>query len=74
MPNQLKRPCSAATWMQKDHIDAGDVRCDLAWPRHWKSMKLEGVGTVSVRGLFLQILWQVDDHDSVERAFLQSRW
>lgn len=71
MPSQLKRLCSAANWMQKDHIGTEDVRCDLAWPWYWESMKLEGVCTVSVRGLLLQILWQVDDHDSVERAFLQ---
>ena len=37
-------------------------------------MKLEGVCTVSVRGLLLQILWQIDDHDCIERAFLDSRY
>ena len=49
-----------------------DVRY-LAWPWYWESMKLEGVCTISMRGLLLQILWQVDDHDSIERAFLYSK-
>lgn len=36
-------------------------------------MQLEGVGAVSVRRLLLQVLWQVDDHDGVERTFLQDK-
>ena len=43
---------------------------DLSWPWYWESVKLEGVCTVPVRRLLFQILWQVDDHDSIERAFL----
>ena len=35
-------------------------------------VKLEGVWSISVRGLPLQVLWQVDDHDSIKRAFLHS--
>ena len=33
-------------------------------------VKLEGVGPVAMRGLLLQVLWEIDDHDGIERAFL----
>lgn len=49
---------------------AASVCVYLSWTWHWESVKLEGVCTVSMRGLLFQILWQIDDHDSVERAFL----
>lgn len=33
-------------------------------------VQLEGVWAISVGGLPLQILWQIDDHDGVKGAFL----
>ena len=35
-------------------------------------MKLEGVWPISVRGLSLQVLWQINDHDGIKGAFLHS--
>lgn len=36
-------------------------------------MKLERVRSISVRGLSLQVLWQIDDHDGIKGALLHSR-
>ena len=35
-------------------------------------MQLEGVGTISVCCFLLQILGQIDDHNGIERTFLQA--
>ena len=35
-------------------------------------VQLEGVWPISVHGLPLQILWQIDDHDGIKWAFLQN--
>ena len=34
-------------------------------------MQLEGVCTIAVGGVAIQVLGQVDDHDSLKGAFLQ---
>lgn len=36
-------------------------------------MQLERVGAISVSGVLLKILWEVDDLDRLEGAFLQVR-
>ena len=52
----------------------------VAWPlqlshsipfRSCLPVQLEAVGSVAVRGLLGQVLWQVDDHDRVKGALLQ---
>lgn len=34
-------------------------------------MQFEGIRSISMGGVFLQVLWEVDDHDSVKGAFLR---
>ena len=46
---------------------APEASCPEAVP---PPVQLERVGAISMRALLLQVLWQVDDHDGIERAFL----
>mmetsp|Transcript_25950 Transcript_25950/g.46796 ORF Transcript_25950/g.46796 Transcript_25950/m.46796 type:complete len:309 (-) Transcript_25950:75-1001(-) len=52
------------------------VRADqaehLTRPRHGKTMELEAVGSISMRGVLLQIFGQVDDVDGLEWTFLDA--
>ena len=59
--------------MQKHYMvhQAAGAHVYLSRSWHWESVQLEGVCTVSMRGLLFQILWQVDDHYSIERTFLR---
>lgn len=36
-------------------------------------MQLEGISTITMRGIFIQIFWQVDDLNGVKWAFLHPK-
>ena len=44
----------------------------LPRPRHGQTVQLEGIRSVPVRALALEVLRQVDDHDGVEGALLDA--
>ena len=68
---------SAAGWAKElAHVRVGSAAAVELYCENWPEGKdppveLEGVDAVSMRRLLLQVLWQVDDHDCLEGAFLQ---
>ena len=63
-----RRPRPASPVHTHTHTQAST----LPPPPTLPPVQLEGVGPVAMRGLLLEVLWQVDDHDGIKGALL--RW